>query len=335
MRLHLAAFTLALIYFSMALPQVVASSTYVTFDVPGANGTIKPAAINKFGSVTGYYVDSSGDYEGFLYQTSGKITTFRVPGAPRTFPASISNTGWIVGYYLDKAGVQHGFLRNPKYTTLDPPGVGSLGTQALSINDAGQISGVYWDTGSIEHGFVRDASGIYTTFDVSGGFAVTSAVLSQSGEVAGSYLSNSIVTNGHHGYTRDTAGNVTTFDVPGVAETYVVGLNASGQITGFTTTIAGPTDPFFRDASGNISTFTISGYIWTAGIADNGDVYGLFLSSAIDKGWKRNSSGVISYFKDPSVDAKGTFPTSVSNNGKVAGYYSDSQEALHGFEKMN
>jgi hypothetical protein len=336
MRLPSALAVITALYLSLALPQPALGGTYVSFDVPGSNGSAKPFAINKWGSVTGYYVNSSGGYDGFLYQVSGTITTFSVPGASRTYALSISGTGWIAGYYDDKAGTHHGFLRNPKYTTLDVPGAGTMsgqGTQALSINDAGQISGVFWDSNAVEHGFLRDALGNYTTFDVAGGTAVVSASLNQSGEIAGTYYAPPGFTG--HGYVRDAAGNITTFDVPGALDTNVAGINATGQTTGYYNVTGSPVGQFFRDAAGTITTFTVSGYLWTAGIADNGDVYGLFKASGTDKGWKRSAAGAVTNFKDPSAGSQGTFPTCVSGNGKVAGYYSDSQKVLHAFEKMN
>jgi len=337
MRTSLAAAVVAAICFTLALPQLAGASTYVSFDVPGSSGTPIPCGINRWGSVTGYYATSAGGYNGFLYAaSSGKVTTFSVPGVSRTYALSISSPGWVVGYYNDKAGAHHGFLRNPQYTTLDVPGAGTMsgqGTQALSINDAGEISGVFWDSNAVEHGFLRDASGNYTTFDVTGGTAVVSASLNQSGEIAGTYYAPPGLTG--HGYVRDAAGTITTFDVPGALDTYVIGINASGQTTGYYNVTGSPVGQFFRDAAGDVTTFTVSGYLWTAGIADNGDVYGLFKASGTDKGWKRSAAGAVTYFKDPNAGSLGTFPTCVTGNGKVAGYYSDSQGVPHAFEKMN
>lgn len=312
---------LAVLFWVVLLPGTSAAGTYTTFDVPGNAGY--PTALNKWGSVTGYSALGTGDTS-FVYQAgSGQVTTFVVPGTTETFALSINATGWIVGYYPDpKNSSLHGFLRTPQYIMLDVPGAGTgfaQGTEAFSINDAGQISGVYFDSNSVEHGFVRDASGNYTTIDVAGSTAVFGAYLNQSGQVTG-YYADKI---GAHGYVRDTFGNITTFDVPGASDTFVTSINASGQTAGYSTSVGVVTSlPFVRDSAGNVTTFTITGFNGVAGIADNGDIYGAYINSTGTAfGWKRTNSGVISFFKDPSAGPLGTFPTCVSGNGKVGGYY--------------
>ncbi len=93
-----AIFAVALICSALAFPQFAAASTYVTFNVPGDTyGSAMPQALNKWGSVTGWYgtggtVDA---YYGFLYQSSGSVITFLVPGQWRTIPLSISDSGWV------------------------------------------------------------------------------------------------------------------------------------------------------------------------------------------------------------------------------------------------
>ncbi len=315
--------TLAALLYVGLLPAPCYAATYTNFDVPGASGALS-TGINKWGSVTGYYDGPSVNYDGFVCQaSSGTVITFILPGAGATYPLSINASGWTVGYYQDsKVGSLHGFLRNPQYTVLDVPGAGThdlQGTEALSINDACQISGVYFDSKSVEHGFVRDASGNHTTFDVAGSTAVFSAYLSQSGQVTGDYVDK--VTR--HGFVRDAFGNITTFDVPGETGTSVTSINTGGEIAGYYNA-AGFVNPleFVRDAAGNVTTFTITGFNGVAGIADNGDVYGAYINSTgTGFGWKRTSAGVISFFKDPSPGPLGIFPTCVSGNGKVAGFY--------------
>jgi hypothetical protein len=330
---------IALVCFALALP--VIASTYVSFDVPNSNGTAVPEAVNKFGSVAGYYTSNtqSGAYSGFVYQSSGTITAFKVPGQWRTVPLSINGTGWIAGYYYGVDGVLHGFLRNPKYTTLDAPGAGTQsgqGTEALSMNDAGQIAGVYFDSSSVEHGFVWTSSGGFTTFDIPGGAAVTSAVLNQAGEVTGSYKASGGQLDVPSGYAMDTAGNITTFTVPNSAETFVVGINSTGQIAGYYF-YGGTAQPFFRDQFGNITTFSVTGFQGVAGVEDNGNVEGLYqaTNSNTRRGWQHTSGGAITFFADPSAGSDGTYPLCVSGNGKVAGYYFDSQSNYHNFLKSN
>jgi hypothetical protein len=338
-RLALSLFTLALILCALSLPSRSFAGTYVTFNVPQAEGAAVPTGINKWGTVTGWYTTLSGSDYGFLYQlSSGDVTTFAVGAkVSSTYAMGINDSGWVVGYFQNSTG-WHGFLRNPKYTQLDAPGAGTgvyQGTYALSINDANEISGVYFDSNSVEHGFIRDASGDYTTFSVPGGANVISAVLNQGGEVAGTYTVETSV-SAPYGYVMDAAGNITTFAVADSEETYVSGINSSGQITGYYDLVGNPgLQPYYRDEYGNITTFSVTGYLWNAGIEDSGNMVGIYVAGGTDKGWQITSAGALTYFKDPSAGPEGTYSSCVSGDGKIAGYYWDSEGNVHNFVEHN
>jgi hypothetical protein len=99
---------------------------FTDFDVPGAGmtsqsfqGTI-PQNINRFGDITGYYLDANNVYHAFVRNTDGNFLTFDAPGADTTagdfngtFAASNNDIGAITGYYVDATNVAHGFLRTP------------------------------------------------------------------------------------------------------------------------------------------------------------------------------------------------------------------------------
>jgi ABC-type amino acid transport substrate-binding protein len=314
-----------------------AAATYANFSIAGAK-VIYPSAVNNTGQACGEYEDSSGVYHGFLFQPNGTITTFDVPNGSYTTPLSINGLGQIVGYYYDSKSIPHGFLRNlaGEFTTLNAPDA-YKGTTPTSINDAGEIAGGYFDASDAAYGFVRDVSGTYTTFSVPNATQIAGALLNQSGQIAGTYVSTEAVGGDicycEHGYTMDTLGNITTFDGPGAVATYVAGVNAGGQITGqYTLSIINLAwQTYFRDASGDITTFSVADWYSTAGIEDNGNVVGAYLTQGTYYGWQRNSVGEITFFKDPNAGNKGTLPTCVSGNGKVAGYYIDSGKVVHGF----
>ncbi len=338
MQKSLALSAIVLILFALALPLPSFAGTYVTFTVPQAYPAAIPTGINKWGTVTGWYTNISGTDYGFIYQlSSGNVTSFAVgPKVSSTYAMGINDSGWVVGYFQNSTG-WHGFLRNPKYTQLDAPGAGTgvyQGTYALSINDADEISGVYFDSNSVEHGFIRDASGNYTTFNVPGGANVISAALNQSGEVAGTYTVGTTSTV-PYGYVMDTGGNITTFEVPDSVETFVSGINASGQVTGYYCCYESNLQPYFRDQYGNITTFSITGYHSNAGIEDNGNMVGTYVSGGTDKGWQMTAAGDLTYFKDPSAGSQGTYSSCVSGDGKIAGYYWDSEGNVHNFVEHN
>ena len=332
------------IVLALAAPNLASASTYTNFDIAGAT-TIYPSSVNNAGQATGYYrLNGTSTLHGFLVQPDGTVNTFDVTGAGQTLPVGIDGLGKIVGSFVDAANIYHGFLRSVagQYTTLDAPGAGTgafQGTEPLSINDAGQVSGIYIDSANDIHGFVRDASGNYTSFDVPGAINVETAILNQGGEIAGTYISFDSSTNCYcnHGYVRDSLGHLKTFSVPGASGlgTTTGAINKGGQITGTYFSATGAM-PYARNAVGNITTFAVSGFSFIAGIEDNGDIVGAYFdgTNSTEYGWRRNSRGVISSFKDPNAGvglSNGTYPVAVSGSGKVAGYYLDAKSVVHGF----
>jgi len=116
----------------------------VTLDDPEGNGTFTDAfGINYNGAirVVGYYINSSGNSVGFLYnpKTKTKFTDITgPPGATSSWASEINDKGWVVGWYADSSGAQQGFLlRGKSYTTLEVPG--ATATNALGINNKGNI----------------------------------------------------------------------------------------------------------------------------------------------------------------------------------------------------
>src|ERR1051326_8674936 len=100
--------------FGLVLPDVAFAATFVTFDIPGAEG-IDPSSINPAGVITGQYGDGFRVH-GFVRATNGTITTFDAPGSIISFalsftPAGVINpAGVITGNYFDGSGL-HGFVR--------------------------------------------------------------------------------------------------------------------------------------------------------------------------------------------------------------------------------
>jgi len=172
-------------------------STFTTIDAPGAcssgaacagAGTvIQNFMLNDLGGVTGYYIDASNVYHGFVsYPPYRHVTTFDAPGACSsdsnpacatngTYPASINLLGVITGTYWDAYSVGHGFVSYPPYTkatftSFDAPGACSsdsnpaclnLGTIPSSINAEGVVVGLFYDASGVIHGFLSHPP--YTT----------------------------------------------------------------------------------------------------------------------------------------------------------------------------
>jgi hypothetical protein len=76
--------------------------------------------LNDEGAMTGYYLDASNVYHGWVRSPEGTIISFDAPGADLTpndyngtFPVNINDQGAITGFYIDEKNVSHGFLRLP------------------------------------------------------------------------------------------------------------------------------------------------------------------------------------------------------------------------------
>ena len=159
--------------------------TITTFDAPGAGTGVRQGTfvsvfgtINPDGAITGYYLDASNVFHGYMRDANGTITTFDAPGAGTgpfqgTIAQGINPAGVIAGNHIDASNVVHGFVRanDGTITTFDAPGAGmgaGQGTEVQAINPSGAITGNSTDSNNANHGFVRASDGTFTTFDPPG-----------------------------------------------------------------------------------------------------------------------------------------------------------------------
>jgi len=240
---------------------------------------------------------------------------------------------------------------------IDAPGAGTgalQGTTVIAIDTTGDVAGTYIDANGVYHGFVFSGSGTLTTFDVPGagttkGLGTFVAAMDTAGDVTGYY---SVAPYGlTHGFVRAANGTITSFDATtSGGNTAATGINSLGAITGNT---AGP-GGFVRSAGGAISTFAVpvpgqpsSDVYSTTGVAINtaGVIAGRYSDySGVSHGYVRSANGTITTF-DPSNVATtnpsttknvyneyvGTLPTSIDTAGDIAGTYTDTTGARHGF----
>ncbi|MGA7048496.1 MAG: hypothetical protein WBY98_19685, partial [Candidatus Sulfotelmatobacter sp.] len=207
---------------------------FITFNAPGAGtgagqGTISNS-INPAGAITGYYLDASDVYHGFLRAADGTFTTFDVLDAGTSFyegtgPLSINPAGAITGWYFDTSNVIRGFLRTPDgaITTFSAPRAGtgaSQGGGGLDINPAGAIAGNYVEASNAFRSYLFQPDGTFATFEAPGagtGFYQGTQVaiidgLNPAGAITGGYVDAS---NVYHGYIRSAHGTFTIFQAPG------------------------------------------------------------------------------------------------------------------------
>jgi len=174
---------------------VVYSSSSATVNYPGASDTYA-MGINNWGSIVGFYLDSSNNYQGFELK-NGKYTKIHYPGSLWTTVGSINDNGVIVGSYTNpqSTGHGHGFtLKNGVYKTLDnPKGVGG-GTYLNDINSSGVIVGNYFPNENPQ-GFIY-INGIFKDIKAPGGYATTTSGINGYG-----YVTGEIMVSGSTGYT--------------------------------------------------------------------------------------------------------------------------------------
>jgi len=142
---------------------------YTTLDVPTAAASYA-YGINNKANVSLTWVNSSGAYEGSLYNYSAKTyTTINVPGAgPDGSEASfINNQGDTTFWWFDSSGLLHGALctncdsKGRKFYKFDYPKAAG-GTYPNGINDRNSFVGEYQDA---VNGPVSSFKAIFTITD--------------------------------------------------------------------------------------------------------------------------------------------------------------------------
>jgi uncharacterized membrane protein len=332
----------------------------ITFDAPGAGtgagqGSQAPG-ISPTGAITGYYVDASGVYHGFVRAPDGSITSFDPPNSAGTEAWSINAMGAITGYYIDSSDVFHGFLRshNGKFTTFDAPGADLTpgnynGTFATNINLAGVIAGYYIDSSNVIHGFLRSHDGKFTTFDAPGAgtgayqgtYPFWASCLNPAGAITGQYVDASDM---GHGFVRAPDGTITQFDGPGVG-TFGTSINPAGEIAGAYQDAAYAYHSFVRAPDGKFTFFDVPGAGTGKGqgaISEGINAAGVVAANYVDAngvshGFVRAHDGKFTFFDVPGAgtgNGQGTTPLSNNPAGTITGTYTDSNNANHGFVRL-
>lgn len=272
-------------FFALAVSSsaFASSYTFTTIDV-GVVAT-QVFGINDSGQISGQFrVPGGSEYQGFLRDTDGAITTFAVPGAFSTFAFGINTTGQIVGQAQYGAAPYLGFLRDTSGTVTTFQVPGSALTQAHGINASGQIVG-FFTAPSEAHGFLY-SGGVFTTIDVPGATSTNVAArgINDAGQIVGTFNDTTLAPlpfplgSTPRGFLY-SGGVFTTLDAPGASETFAYGINTAGQIVG---TFVDPTGVHgFLNISGVFTTLDVPGANHTDawGINGRGQIVGWFLDA--------------------------------------------------------
>jgi uncharacterized membrane protein len=324
--------------------------TITTFDPNGSISTI-PQAMNGAGQITGYYLDATGVYHGFLREPDGSFVSFDgLPGTCCTIPMSINRQGQIVGITYN--GIDsRGFLRQTDGTVetfngfCESPmnsktmlvaswlsrGFNGTGNIATAINNKGEITGVLGN--NTYQSFLRKPDGTFNCFATSPGTEPTNTqawAINRAGDTTGFYLDS-----GYHGFLRKRNGTMNTFDPTGSTFTFPQAINRVGQIIGYYQDETGLYHGFLREPDATIIPFDISGSTMLRPTSINaaGEVIGYYLDTDTYHGFVRQTDGSITTIDVPEagLNCAGSFAQAINRKGQITGYYEDQNCVVHGF----
>jgi uncharacterized membrane protein len=178
--------------FAAACAHAVAAPppTYIAHELkqPGA-GTLRAAAINNAGTVTGFtHAESASATErGFVASGPGSIDTFAAFGTAYTEPAAIGATGWIAGRYFGSAHQRpQAFVRDPAGTVTNPfAGDPAAHVEMTGVNAAGTAVGFHRATLDAQPLAFAWSGGTVTWLGTGGGVASTATAINDTGVIAG------------------------------------------------------------------------------------------------------------------------------------------------------
>jgi uncharacterized membrane protein len=260
-----------------------------------------------------------------LALAQGTYTQIDYPGAVQTEAYGIDTAGDIVGAYSDSNNNVHGFLLSGGvFTALDVPG--ATDTAATGINDMGQIVGST-DTDS----FLYDvATQVFTQFSSSFANSSTFAyAINNAGTIVGVIAVNH--TNGPiYGFElKGTKYAIVAFPKTQVNATNLSSINNSGEIIG--QAVAGVIQKSFSYVQHKFTIIVVPGLSDAQASALNDE-------GAIVGGYTNTSSSLVGFvYQNGSVQqvefpgANLTYALSINNAGKVAGFFFDSTNLVHGF----
>lgn len=322
----------------LAVTSLHAQPTYVSFDVPNADGTY-PQSINNDDAVTGFYIkDGLGTSHGFVRSADGTIETFDAPGAGSggTLPAQINAKGEIVGAFFDENLILHGFLRQPggAISTFDDPD-SPRGTYAAGVNRKGVIVGYIGDINSGPEGFKRSKNGKFIPIGVPGATQTIAWAINALGQIAGQCRD----VNGEHDYLRTVDGTYTKFDPPGAFSTSAYRISNLGSVLGWGYDSSGHYSGYLRSLDGAIATFdpangegngTIPSDINSSDVVV-GEYYDPGDSHKVH-GFLRTADGTISTWDYPHSRRGATIPYGINDSTHITGAYHTAFYApYHGF----
>jgi hypothetical protein len=193
--------------------------------------------VNSAGTIVGWYYNSTGGTNSFIYDPSTQIFTDIIyPDATFTYTSSINDNGEIVGAYTDANGLGWGFLYVAgTFTTILQPPNSTMGV-AIGNNNAGLVTVQGENSDGTWSSYLYNpkgngGKGSYTLINFPN--AVTSYAEAINNENTIVYAWEDSKGNVHGG-VRSAAGKFLTLDEPnaGAGGTYADGINDHNVVVG-------------------------------------------------------------------------------------------------------
>jgi hypothetical protein len=309
------------------------STTFVSFDVPGAGtqsgqGTF-PFTIANGGWVAGTFISQNNHSHGFLRAPNGSYKKVDPPNAVQTSASGVNVRGQVAGSFTDGSKVTHGFFRDNKgvFTQLDPTGATS--TRTSGINGASRVIGVTTVSG-VQHGFIWDPVNGFTLFDAPGASsgATFPVAINGSGEVTGVYLDSNNIT---HIFIRRLSGKITSLGANDPTPTSACAINANGQIAGTGVVEPGDAYGFLRNGDGTSSLWNGGSGIVCTGLNKSGVVVGYeFSDGGSNFSFQRDAVNNVTSIPVPFSN-QGANAAAINDAGQIVGTYIDANGVTHGW----
>lgn len=149
-------------------------------DVVAPTGSFVIAqGINTAGQVTGSAIIPGAGRNGFLRETDGTMTYFKIDGAG-TAARGINNNGLIAGWYYDNTSTSINVFVGSSSGYQKLRAGPTNHTYAQAINDSGQISGLFEEIGAtsfVPRGFIATPAELPTGTTSSGAFTFSVDVI--------------------------------------------------------------------------------------------------------------------------------------------------------------
>jgi uncharacterized membrane protein len=192
--------------------------------------------INNWGLVSGFYIDTNGNYDGFLWLCGEAETNVDVSGWTDTLLGGGNDLGVIAGNYGDLP-VSHATLYHVRERTWEElPDISGLPMNyGNGINDKGFVAG-----GAFEGNLDVSSNGVawiwdgtaYSFFEAPGAsgpvYGTLAVGINNLDQVCGYYSDNEGVS---HGFLKK-GSTITSIDVPGADDTFATAINDLGDIAG-------------------------------------------------------------------------------------------------------